>query len=122
MRPILWFVLALSLLVACKSAPPEVDCSTVSRGIETYWARRAAAAETEAERTEIVEATAVAAARLERHCKADGWSPEIIICVRAVFRLEDSGCMKKFTPEQAGALLMDDSMPRPAGGGTGLGG
>jgi len=115
-------VVALPLLLACKTEPPDVDCSTVSRGIESYWAQRAAAAESEAERADIIQITAITAARLERHCKVDAWSPELIICVRAVFRLEDSGCMKKFTPQQAGALLMDDSAPRPVGGGTGLGG
>ncbi len=106
---------------ACKAEPPAADCSTVSSGVKAYWTERATVAESDEERSDIAHTLAITADRLERHCKADGWSADAIICVRAVFRLDDSGCMKKLTPQQAGALLMDESTPRPVGGGVGLG-
>ncbi len=110
--------LLLVPMIACED-PLPADCETVSRGVETYWANRAATAETAAERVEILQYSGAQAARWRRHCKADGWSTDIITCVRVVFRLEDSGCLQKLTPHQAGALLMDE--PGPIEGGTGLG-
>ena len=114
--------LALVLLVACGSSeklPP--DCSTVGNGVRRYWAERAQDTKDPVELAAIGETSKAAAAKFERHCVADKWNDDMIACMRAVFRIEDSGCMKFMSPLQKQKWHATDEAPRVQGG-MGIGG
>lgn len=84
----------LLVLAACGGKEPPPDCSTVSTGIKQYWADRTAHVTDVEELAAIHETSKTSAEKFEQHCRADQWNPDMIACARAVFRLEDSGCMK----------------------------
>ena len=86
-------LLALAFVAACGSSEPP-SCANVSNGVKKYWADRAEETSEPDELAAIAETSKTAAENLERHCVADHWNPDMIACTRAVFRLEDSGCMK----------------------------
>jgi hypothetical protein len=97
--------LVLGALVACESAQPvPADCSTVSAGVKKYWEDRAKETTDPAELAAIAESSKVASEKLERHCRADSWNEDMIKCTRAVFRLDDSGCMKHLSRVQKARL------------------
>jgi hypothetical protein len=112
-------VVALAL-IGCKSDAVPADCSTVANGVKTYWSERAAVTTDADEREAIVTTSREAAETMERHCRADHWSDEMIACARAVFRLDDSGCMKFLSPLQK-AKLDQEAPPVPGGIGIGIG-
>lgn len=115
-------VLLAAVLGACGGGePPKADCSTVSKGIKQYWAERAGQTTDVEELAAIHEASTTSAAKFERHCKADQWNPEMIACARAVFRLDDSGCMKFMSNLQKAKWLDGEAAP-PIKGGMGVGG
>ena len=110
-------LVALALLVACnKSEPVVADCSTVANGVKRYWAERAQETQDPVELAAIGEQSKTAAAKLERHCVADHWNDDMIACTRAVFRLDDSGCMKFMSPLQKSKLYAAEEAPRVQGG------
>lgn len=112
---------SLVCVIGCsKREPLPADCSTVSYGVKTYWADRAEVATEDDERAAIVETSKRAAERLERHCTVDRWSDDMIACARAVFRLDDSGCMKFLSAGQR-AKLEQSEEPTPIEGGIGIG-
>jgi len=108
-------------LVGCgEHGEVPADCSTVANGVKKYWADRAEVATSATERSEIRQMSEIAAERLERHCRADLWSDDMIGCARAVFRLDDSGCMKFLSSQQKAKLAAGEPAPRIEGG-IGLG-
>jgi hypothetical protein len=114
-------VIALLCVFGCsKREPLPADCSTVANGVKRYWADRAEVATEDDERAAIAETSKRAAERLERHCQTDRWSEEMIACARAVFRLDDSGCMKFLSAGQR-ARLEESEQPAPIPGGIGIG-
>jgi len=112
----------LALLCACGGGKDEqpADCSTVSNGIKQYWGQRTAGVTDVEELAAIHEQMKTSADKFERHCRADQWNPEMIACTRAVFRLEDSGCMK-FMSNQQKARWLDSGDAAPIKGGMGIG-
>ena len=111
----------LGLLVACGSnPPPPADCSTVSNGIKQYWTQRTGQTTDVEELAAIHEQMTTSAEKFERHCRADNWNPEMIACARAVFRLDDSGCMK-FMSNLQKAKWLDAGDAPPIKGGMGIG-
>jgi hypothetical protein len=114
--------LALVMLAACGSKePPPADCSTVSHGIQQYWNDRAAQTADVEELAAIHETSKTTSEKFERHCRADHWNPDMIACARAVFRLEDSGCMKFMSNLQKQKWQQGVEAP-PIKGGMGIGG
>jgi hypothetical protein len=110
------------VLAACgTSAPLPPDCSTVANGVKRYWAERAQDTKDPALLAAIGETSRTAAEKLERHCVADHWNDDMIACVRAVFRLEDSGCMKFMSPLQKSKWHAGEDAPKVRGG-MGVGG
>lgn len=111
----------LLVLVACGNPPPPLDCSTVANGIKQYWAERAGQTTDVEELAAIHETEKTSSEKFERHCKADHWNPDMIACARAVFRLDDSGCMKFMSTLQKQKWLNGEEAP-PIKGGMGIGG
>jgi len=103
-------------LAACGSREVPADCSNVSNGVKQYWAERATETTDPDELAAIGETSKTAAERLERHCVADHWNADMIACTRAVFRLEDSGCMKFMSAMQRAKLQTEDTEPAVHGG------
>ncbi len=112
-------LLALTL-AACSKSEPAADCSTVGNGVRAYWADRATQTADVEELAAIHEATQTGVEKFERHCKADHWNADMIACARAVFRLEDSGCMKFLSTLQKQKLHAGADAP-PIRGGMGIG-
>ena len=106
----------LALLAACGSSEAPADCSTVSQGVQKYWADRAAQTTDPDELAAIGATSKEAAEKLERHCVADHWNADMIACTRAVFRLEDSGCTKYMSIVQRQKLQAADEAPKVHGG------
>jgi hypothetical protein len=114
------FVIAVMLAGCSKSEPVPADCTNVGNGITKYWADRAETTTDADERAAIVETTKQAIAKMERHCRADHWSDDMIACARVVFRLDDSGCLKYLNAAQR-AKLEEDKSSAPIPGGIGVG-
>lgn len=112
--------LAWILLAACGSSEPPVECSTVSKGIKQYWAERAGQTMDVEELAAIHETTTTSSEKFERHCRADHWNTDMITCARAVFRLDDSGCMKFMSTMQKAKWQSGGEAP-PIKGGMGIG-
>ncbi len=110
----------LLLLAACGSSEPAADCSTVSNGIKQYWAERAGQTTDVEELAAIHEQQTSSSEKFERHCRADHWNPDMITCARAVFRLDDSGCMKFMSNLQLAKWQGGEAAP-PIKGGMGIG-
>lgn len=108
------------LLAACGGSEPAPDCATVSAGIKRYWAERAGQTTDVEELAAIHEQETAASEKFERHCRADRWGPDVITCARAVFRLDDSGCMKLMNKTQQAQWLGGEA-PAPIKGGMGIG-
>lgn len=108
-------LVAFALLAACGKSEPA-DCSTVGNGVRAYWADRATQTADVEELAAIHEATVTGVEKFERHCKADHWNPDMIACARAVFRLEDSGCMKFLSTLQKQKLQAGAEAPAIRGG------
>ena len=109
-------LLLLALLAACGSSEAPADCSMVSQGVKKYWADRAAETTDPDELAAIGTTSKDAAERLERHCVADHWNADMIACTRAVFRLDDSGCMKYLSLMQRQKLQAAEEAPKVHGG------
>ncbi|HEU0030862.1 MAG TPA: hypothetical protein VFQ53_09515 [Kofleriaceae bacterium] len=111
-------VLALPFALGCSRGAPDVDCASVGNGVRKFWTEKARTAETPEDRAEAEAMGKRSAERLERHCKADGWSADFIICARAAVQPEEAGCMKYLSREQSGKLMMDpvDQTPQTPGG------
>lgn len=109
------------VIAACGKGAPAPDCSTVANGIKQYWAERAGQTTDVEELAAIHETSKTSAEKFERHCKADHWNPDMIACTRAVFRLEDSGCMKFMSNLQKQKWQQSTEAP-PIKGGMGIGG
>lgn len=104
------------LLAACGGSEPPADCSTVSNGIKQYWADRAGRTADVEELAAIHETSTTTAEKFERHCRADQWNPDMITCARAVFRLDDSGCMKFMSTLQKQKWQAGEEAPAIRGG------
>jgi hypothetical protein len=113
-------LVVFAMLAACGKSEPAADCTTVGNGVRAYWADRAAQTTDVEELAAIHEATVTGVDKFERHCKADHWNPDMIACARAVFRLEDSGCMKFLSTLQKQKLQAGVEAP-PIRGGMGVG-
>lgn len=115
-------LVGMSLALGCGSPPVPPDCSTVGAGVHKYWADRAATEATDdVERQAMVDTARETAARFERHCREDQWNAEMIACARAVFRLDDSGCMKFLSTQQRARWERGEAAPVPGGVGVGVG-
>lgn len=113
-------VSALVLAVAaCGGSEPAADCSTVGNGIKQYWADRAKQTTDAEELAAIAETSKLGVDKFERHCRADHWNADMIGCARAVFRLDDSGCMKFMSNLQQQKWQAGDAAP-PIRGGMGI--
>jgi hypothetical protein len=109
-------LLVLALVASCGSSEPVADCSQVSQGVKKYWTERATETSDPDELAAIGETSKAAAEKLERHCVADHWNADMITCTRAVFRLDDSGCMKFLSTLQRQKLQAADEAPKVHGG------
>lgn len=108
--------MAVGAAIGCSSSEAvPADCSSVASGVKRYWAERAETAAAD-ELAAIEETRKLAVARLEQHCRDDKWNEELIKCVRATFRVEDSGCLKFMTNGQKTRWQHSDGVP----GGLGL--
>jgi hypothetical protein len=112
-------VLAILLTSCSKTESLPADCSTVGKGVKQYWAEIASRTTDVEEQLAAAEQARVSEERLVRHCKADHWNDEMIQCTRAVFRLDDSGCMKFLSAMQKQKLALDEDAP-PIKGGMGI--
>lgn len=120
MRIVVAIVVGLAGCGGAEPVPP--DCSTVGAGVHKYWADRAATEATDdVERQAMADTARETAARFERHCRADQWNAEMIACARAVFRLDDSGCMKFLSTPQRARWERGEATPVQGGVGIGVG-
>jgi len=78
-------------------------CATVGDGVKAIWVRQAADATDRQSKQEALATGDKAVARLQRHCRDDHWSPEVIECVRS----GGATCTNQMTPEQAQKLTGD---------------
>jgi hypothetical protein len=114
--PVRTLAAVLALAACSKSDPLPADCTTVANGVKRYWDERALQTSDPDELAAIGETERAAIEKLERHCVADHWNDDMIACTRAVFRLEDSGCMKFLSMLQKSKLLAADEAPKIHGG------
>jgi hypothetical protein len=114
------FVALVAVLGCGKPEAIPADCSTVGNGVKQYWAEIAAQSTDVEEQVAATTTAQASAERLVRHCKADHWNDDMIACTRAVFRLDDSGCLKFLSPMQKQKLAIDEDTP-PVKGGIGVG-
>jgi hypothetical protein len=100
----------LGLLAACNEArdtkaaqPAEDPCVHVGDAVRSIWDRQVADAPDDATKQGARQMRDKAVGRLQRHCRADQWSPEVIQCVIG----GSATCTNKMTPEQAQKLNSD---------------
>jgi len=110
-------LISISLVVACNDAkapspaakqspatatPPAAGdpCATVGEAVRAIWDRQVAdAPDADTKRgAQLMGDKAVA--RLQKHCRDDHWTPEVIACVRG----GSATCTNRMTPEQAQKL------------------
>jgi hypothetical protein len=93
-------LIGLVVLVGCGGDARPPDCATVGDGIRKYWNDVIARSTDPEEQAAARDTAQRGASRMEQHCRADQWNPELITCARAVFRLDDSGCFKFMSDSQ----------------------
>jgi hypothetical protein len=107
-------LLLLTLLTACNqakdskpapgsAAPAEDPCAHAGDAVRSIWDRQVADAPDDATKQAAKQMGDKAVARLQRHCRDDHWSPEVIQCVTG----GSATCTNKMTPEQAQKLNGD---------------
>jgi len=115
-------VAAIVLVVAgaaCSHRDVPADCSNVSSGVKQYWADRANQTDDPDELAAIAESSRLASEKFEQHCVADHWNKDMIACARAVFRIDDSGCMKYLSTLQRARWKAGEGTAIPGGIGVG---
>ena len=78
-------------------------CANVGDAVRSIWDRQVADAKDDATKQAARQMGDKAVARLQKHCRADGWSPDVIDCVRH----GGVTCTGKMTPAQVQALNAD---------------
>lgn len=78
-------------------------CANVGDAVRSIWDRQVADAKDDATKQAARQMGDKAVARLQKHCRTDGWSPEVIDCVRH----GGVTCTGKMTPAQVQALNAD---------------
>jgi hypothetical protein len=85
------------------SSPADDPCANVGEAVKSIWDRQVADATDPQVKQAAQTMGDKAVARLQRHCRDDHWSPEVISCVRS----GSSTCTNKMTPDQAQKLAGD---------------
>ncbi|MGE5181929.1 MAG: hypothetical protein ACM31C_07695 [Acidobacteriota bacterium] len=85
------------------SAASTDPCEHVAEGVKAIWDRQVFEATDDATRKAAATMRDKAVARLQRHCREDGWSAEAAECIRG-----GSPCPGKLTPAQQQKLQADD--------------
>jgi hypothetical protein len=107
-------LLLVGLLVACNEAkdtkpagsaakPAEDPCAHVGDAVRSIWDRQVADAPDDATKQAAKQMGDKAVGRLQRHCRDDHWTPDVIQCVTG----GSAACTNKMTPEQAQKLNGD---------------
>ncbi len=96
-----------------------LDCSVVSTGVKQYWADRAKQTDDPDELAAIADTSRLASEKFEQHCVADHWNQDMIACARAVFRIDDSGCLKYLSTLQKARWKAGNATEIPGGIGIG---
>lgn len=78
-------------------------CANVGDAVKSIWDRQVADATDPQVKDEAQKMGEKAVGRLQRHCRDDHWSPEVIECVRS----GSQTCTSKMTPDQAQKLAGD---------------
>ena len=97
-------------ITACTKdkAAPSTACDTAGDGVKAYWTAKASSAAADAEQQQATAMGNGTAGRMVRHCKADGWSDDVVTCFHAAS--EDAalaGCMRQLTADQQQKLKSD---------------
>ncbi len=86
------------------TAPAAGDpCEHVGDGVKAIWDKQVADATDDATRKAASEMREKAVARLQRHCREDGWTAEAAECIRS-----GTPCPGKLTDAQRQKLQADD--------------
>lgn len=86
------------------SSPAAGDpCSAVGEAVRSIWDKQVADATDPETKKGAEQMRDKAVGRLERHCRDDHWSPDVISCVRS----GGSTCTNRMTAEQAQKLTAD---------------
>ncbi len=78
-------------------------CEHVGDGVKAIWDKQVFDATDDATRMAAAKMRDMAVARLQRHCRDDGWTAEAAECIRG-----GSPCPGKLTAEQRQKLQADD--------------
>jgi hypothetical protein len=78
-------------------------CATVGDAVKSIWDRQVADATDPEVKRAAQQMSDKAVARLQKHCRVDHWTPDVIDCVRG----GGATCTNRMTPEQAQKLSAD---------------
>jgi hypothetical protein len=105
------YVVFVASLVAAGCSKKGSDCdAAIAKGIDAFSANMKQ--RTPSPSPEMIERMTSVMAKVKptliEHCKADGWSPEVVACYGAAGdRKQMAECQAKMTPDQVGKLTAD---------------